>query len=92
MKFEASGKVVGELITVAWQDGILTGNGQAIRLALIEAAKLEGEPLGLIGRQTTTKHLRNAFSAKEIIGRVLVDAVYTGDVPETDNAPPGAVI
>lgn len=92
MRFEAAGKIGSQEVKIAWQDGSLTGNGMAIRLVLMEAANLEGELVGPVGQQTETKHLKSGLSAKLIINRVLADAVFTGDVPEPGNAPPGAVI
>jgi hypothetical protein len=92
MRFEAKGTIQGHEVRVAWEDGALTGNGMLIRNILTEAEYLEGDLVGPVGQQTETKHLRSALSARLIIDRVLADAVYTGDVPEPDSAPPGAVI
>lgn len=92
MRFTAIGTAYGHSLNVTWEDGSLTGNGQAIRMVLTEAANLEGELVGPVGEQTETKHLRTALSAMIIIDRVLVEAVFTGDVPEPDGAPSDAVI
>jgi len=92
MRYEATGTIQGSPVRLAWQDGSLTGDGTAIRMILTEAAYLEGELVGPVGQQTTTKHLRSALSALVIIDRVLTEAVFTGEVPEADSAPPGAVI
>lgn len=92
MRFEAKGTIQGHAVRVAWEDGALTGNGMLIRMILTAAANLEGELVGPVGQQTSTKHLHNAFSARLIINRVLPDAVFTGDVPELGQVPPGAVI
>lgn len=92
MRFEATGKLGSQEVKITWQDGSLTGNGTAIRMALMEEANLEGQLVGPVGQQTTTQHLRSALSARIIIGRVLTAAVFTGEVPEAGSAPPGAVI
>jgi hypothetical protein len=92
MRFEAAGRIGVNDVRVTWQDGSLTGNGTAIRMILMQAANLEGELVGPVGQQTETKHLDSALSAKLVIDQVLADAVFTGDVPETGSAPPGAVI
>jgi hypothetical protein len=92
MRFEATGHIGSNPVRVAWEDGALTGNRTLIQLILAEAANLEGEPVGPIGQQTETNHLRSALSARLIIERVMPDAEFTGDVPEPEDAPPGAVI
>ncbi|MCY9666699.1 hypothetical protein M5X11_17490 [Paenibacillus alginolyticus] len=92
MRFEAKGTIQGHEVNVAWKDGSLTGNGQAICMVLTEAANLEGELVGPVGQQTDTKHLDDPLSAMIIIDRVLADAVFTGEVPKPGSAPPWAVI
>lgn len=92
MRFEAKGNIQGHEVSIAWQDGSLTGNGQAIRMVLTEAAYLEGELVGPVGQQTDSRHLTDPLSARIIIARVLSEVVFTGEVPEPGSVPPGAVI
>jgi hypothetical protein len=90
--FTARGRIGGQDATIVWKDGTVSGSRFAVQLVLLEAANLEGELVGPEGQQTKTKHLGSALSALVIIDKVLDDAVFTGDVPEADSAPPGAVI
>jgi hypothetical protein len=92
MTFAARGQVGGQDVTVVWKDGALSGSTFAVQLVLLEAANLEGELVGPVGQQSSTKHLRSDLSAMLIIDRVITDAVYTGAVPKPGKVPPRAVI
>ncbi|MBJ6361115.1 hypothetical protein ACFOQM_07385 [Paenibacillus sp. GCM10012307] len=92
MRFTAGGQVGGQAAAIIWEDGTVIGSRFAVQLVQLEAANLEGELVGPVGQQTETQHLRSALSAMLIIDRVLADAVFTGEVPETGSAPHGAVI
>ncbi|KQX69294.1 hypothetical protein [Paenibacillus sp. Root444D2] len=92
MMFTAGGQVGGQDATIVWKDGMVSGSPFAVQLVLLEAANLEGELVGPVNQQTDTRHLSSPLSALMIIDRVLTAAVFTGEVPEVDSAPPGAVI
>lgn len=92
MRFEAKGTIQGKAVRIAWENGSLFGTKMLVKAVLVEASNLEGELVGPVGQQTSTKHLRSPLSARLIIDRVLPDAVYSGEVPEPASVPDGAII
>lgn len=83
----------GRDVSVTWADGKLTGDASAVVIITSLAEQLEGQPVGLpTGPVTTTDHLSSALSTLDLMQRVLgYDLTATGDVPQLDAVPRGAI-
>jgi hypothetical protein len=92
--FTVKGRIRGKPYSITWDDGKLTGDGLAVDMTKIQAAAKEGRPVGPVGQYTETDHLKDPVSALYLITSDVFTSVIaiTGEIPEADGAPEGAVI
>lgn len=91
------GKEKGRTYSVTYKDGKFSGSGldeYAVVLAATKAKELEGKFVGTVGQETIKNHLSEPLSALAILLDYVFekDVKVTGDIPEPDPVPDGAVI
>jgi hypothetical protein len=96
MKFTVSGQLRQGGITarVEWSDGKLTGESRAVCAVLTEAARREGQFVGVPdGPYTRHHHLNDSFSALLLIVGIFEpdSRMLSGDIPVRQPVPDGAV-
>jgi len=91
--FTVKGKLLNKSYSVTYDAGRLTGDRPIVDLVKIEARVQEGQPVGPVGQYTDGDHLQDPLSALFLIKDVFtsIDEV-TGEIPEADDAPEGAII
>jgi hypothetical protein len=92
--FTVKGRIRGKPYSITWDDGKLTGDIRAVDRAEMVALGNEGRPVGPVGQYTETDHLKDPVSALYLITSDVFTSVIaiTGEIPEADGAPEGAVI
>lgn len=94
--FTARGRLTsdpgGPIRSIAWNDGVLTGDVTLVDHIRAWARALEGFQVGPIeGPITLTDHLASGVSAVMIIADRLVDPEFSGSIPTRPGIPPGAI-
>lgn len=91
--FTVKGKLLNKPYSITYDAGRLTGDRLIVDLVNMEARLKEGQPVGPVGQYTDSNHLQDPLSALFIIQDVFtsVDEV-TGDIPEADEVPEGAIV
>ena len=90
--FTVVGRILNKKYSVTYDAGRLTGDRLAVDLVKLEARVQEGQPVGPVGQYTEGDHLQETLSALFLIKDVFtsIDEV-TGDIPEAEEVPEGAI-
>ena len=96
MKITLSGRLLssGYPATLTWEEGQLSGDGQARLETLALANELEGQAVLATpsGPSTVRDHLKSAFSAIVLMGQLFTpDSKWSGELPELPAIPEDAV-
>lgn len=93
MRFTAKGAIGGHQHEVTWDNGTLSGSPFAIEYLNRMAEWRDGEPVGpVLGPYTEHDHLTSPISAGILMAEMFGDSVeFTGDEPEREDLPPGAI-
>jgi len=91
--FTVKGRISGQEYTLKY-DGEVTGDSIAVGIAEITADALEDTLVGKGYQYTMTDHIDDPVSAYIILTEHVFDEVVsvTGDIPELDAVPDGAVV
>lgn len=91
--FTVKGNILNTKRSVTYDAGKLAGDRLVVDLVNIEAQAMEGRAVGPIGQYTSSNHLHDPLSALSLIMGVFTTIEeITGDVPEAEEAPEGAII
>lgn len=92
MIYTVKGVLLGTPYTVQWDDGKIRGTEIIKDIIQAEAKAYEGVPIGPVGQYTEKAHLKNPLSALFLMRNIFDEILaVTGDVPEADELPEGAV-
>lgn len=91
--FTVNGNILNKKRSVTYDAGKLAGDRVAVDLVKIEAQAMEGRAVGPIGQYTDSNHLQDPLSALCLIMGVFttIDEI-TGEVPEAEDVPEGAIV
>lgn len=96
MRYTITGRLLssGTPADLTWENGELSGEGQARLEVLALAESLEGRPVGATptGPFTDHSHLLDPLTSTVLLGAVFAPgAEWSGEVPELPAVPDGAV-
>lgn len=92
--FTVTGKINGKPYTVHYDEGKLTGDKVPVDLAQIISDAKTGHPVGVHEQYTFENHMKDPLSAMLIFVNDVFDAgaAVSGDIPEAESVPEGAVV
>ena len=91
MRFTVKGKFDGRPVELAWEDGQLTGDPEAVERIRYRAFLMRGEPIRLgTGPVSRGDHLHQPEAALDLIVRALTEVEVNG-FTFAEDAPPDAV-
>lgn len=90
--FTVNGKILKKQYSVTYDAGKITGDRIAVDIVNTEARTMRG-PVGPVGQYAESDYLKDPLTALFLITGVFttVDSV-TGDVPEAEEPPEGAIV
>jgi hypothetical protein len=93
--FTVTGHKGPHIAHMTWTDGVLSGDAADVRYLTEYAQALEGEFVsGMLGAGSTTEHLKNPWTAYNLMHLVFSDTplVTAGALPEIAAPPKGSVL